>query len=316
MVKHGKLLLFLAKITGIGKRTLFNLKVDEIEGASSTGDFISIARNLAAKNKRIHIPGDDELLEYIYSAEAILASHEKQGISMITKYDLEYPRNLVDIPIPAPYFFIKGSGSVLQQFGIAVVGTRQPSDYGRRIAERLGEFVAEQGGNVISGLAQGCDTAAHRGCLNRQGITIAVMGTPLDTVYPVSNTELLEQILSTGGCIISEYPVGSTTSHYAFVERDRLQCGLANGVIIAETGNKGGTMHAVNGAIRLQRLIGCFSYSEEHYAANIQSLGNRQLIVDGRAVALRERESIEEFIGNCRINSSGCRERLKQSNLF
>lgn len=315
-MKHGKLFLFLAQITGIGRKTLHNLKAETIEGVSSIADFTSIARELAEKNKRIHIPDNDKLLEYMNSAESILTNHEKLGISMITKYDLEYPQKLVDIPTPAPYFFIKGNTAILNKRGIAVIGTREPSDYGRRIAGRLGEFVAERGLSVISGLAEGCDTAAHAGCLNGQGYAVAVVATPLDRVYPKSNTELLEKILSAGGCAVSEYPIGTNIGRYAFVERDRLQCGLADGIIVAETGKKSGTFNAVNGALALRKPIGCFSYDTAHYQANIQSQGNLLLIEQNKATALHDLDSMEAFIKECLCKSNIQNSKIRQSKLF
>lgn len=316
-MKHGKLFLFLAQVTGIGRKTLDGLNADAIQGAASPDDLLSIVCKLAEKNKRIRIPGRDEMLGYINCAESILANHEKLGISMITKYDLEYPQNLAGIPAPAPYFFFKGDVSALQKRGIAVIGTREPSDYGKRIAQRLGEFVAEKGFSVISGLAEGCDKAAHTGCLEKQGITIAIVATPLDRVYPSSNAQLLEQILSAGGCVVSEYPVGTNIGRYAFVERDRLQCGLAEGIIVAETGRRSGTFNAVNGAVKLRKPIGCFSYEMSHYEENIQSQGNLFLIREKTAAALRDLDSMEAFIEKCiEHNERKNNKKQQQSALF
>ncbi|MCR5336378.1 MAG: DNA-processing protein DprA, partial [Synergistes sp.] len=126
--------------------------------------------------------------------------------------------------------------------------------------------------------------------------TIAFVATPLDQTTPRENTRLTEEIAEKNGCVVSEYPVGTPFRQYFFTERDRLQCGLAESVIVVECGLKGGTWHAINGGLKLNKPIGCFAYRPEHYAEFPDSLGNKKLLESGKAVALHDEESLNSFI--------------------
>jgi DNA processing protein len=109
--------------------------------------------------------------------------------------------------------------------------------------------MTKQGYVVISGLAEGCDTLGHRGCLEEGGKTVAIVGTGLDTVFPKSNEDLFKQIIKDGGLAISEYPVGFKGASYSFVQRDRLQAAFSDVVIPIQTSIKGGTMHAAKATV-------------------------------------------------------------------
>ena len=186
--------------------------------------------------------------------------------------------------------------------GIAVIGTRDAPPLGEKIGKRFGSVIAAHGLSVISELAHGCDTAAHIGCLDAQGVTIAIMPTPLNQVYPKENADLAKRIIRENGCLLSEYPVGSKMQPHNLVDRDRLQCGLARGVIVVEAGLKGGTYHAVNGARKLKKAVGCFVYPDAHYKEYEQSLGNLKMIEDGIALPLHNADSVKSFICQCKTD--------------
>lgn len=132
----------------------------------------------------------------------------------------------------------------------------------RVVCDPLGSGYWETGATVVSGLAIGCDTAAHSGCLSVHGETIAVLAHGLDRVYPAVNRELVGEILDTGGCLLSEYPPKTRPFPANFVERDELQAGLSDGVIVVETGVKGGTMHTVRFSQEQRKPLACVKHPQ------------------------------------------------------
>src|SRR5271157_5626337 len=138
------------------------------------------------------------------------------GARIISFSDPEYPARLKEIYDPPVILFVKGSVEVLAQPGIAMVGTRHPTPYGSGMAERLSTDLAARGLVIISGLARGVDTASHRGAIAAKGITVAVLGTGIDVMYPRENTRLAEQIVALGGALITEFPVGTSPTPQIF----------------------------------------------------------------------------------------------------
>src|SRR5205085_8417802 len=137
-----------------------------------------------------------------------------------------YQRQLRQIYDPPSTLYVRGNPQLLSEPGIAVVGTRHPTPYGTGMAERLACDLANRGLCIISGLARGVDSAAHRGALAAQGKTLAVFGTSVDVVYPKENSRLAEQILATGGTLISEFPIGTFAAPQNFPIRNRIISGL------------------------------------------------------------------------------------------
>jgi DNA processing protein len=163
------------------------------------------------------------------------------GAHVVTLDDPAYPERLREIYDPPTALYVRGEVGTLSQAGIAVVGTRHPTPYGLGMAERLSCDLAAHGLIIFSGLARGVDTAAHRGCLAGRGRTVAVFGTGVDIIYPRENQKLAEQILATGGALISEFAVGSFAAPQNFPIRNRIISGLATGVLVVEAGEYSGT---------------------------------------------------------------------------
>jgi DNA processing protein len=136
---------------------------------------------------------------------------------------------------------VRGDVSILSKPGIAVVGTRHPTPYGLGMSERLSCDLAAPGLILISGLARGVDTAAHRGAVNARGKTVAVFGTGVDEIYPRANKKLSEEILQFGGALISECPTGTFPAPQNFPIRNRIISGLSVGVLVIEAGEYSGT---------------------------------------------------------------------------
>ena len=133
------------------------------------------------------------------------------GATAIVPSDPRYPARLLEIYDPPLILYVRGDAEILGKFGVAVVGTRHPTPYGLGIAERLACDLAARGLIIISGMARGVDTAAHRGALNAHGKTVAIWGTGIDVTYPKENQKLADQILASGGAIVSEFPVGNVS---------------------------------------------------------------------------------------------------------
>lgn len=192
------------------------------------------------------------------SAAETIHEHVDRGIQPIPITDSKYPKLLKLIPDPPPILFVKGSADALTRpDAAAVVGTRNPTKAGKTVAQRVGRFLAVSGYTVVSGLAKGIDTSAHLGALESGGLTIAVLGTPLDKIYPAENRPLAERIIESRGALVTEKPLGHRTFKSDFVQRDRVQSGLSLAVIAVQTDIEGGTMHTVKFAEAQGRLLFC-----------------------------------------------------------
>ncbi|MGP8438929.1 DNA-processing protein DprA [Paraburkholderia fungorum] len=228
------------------------------------------------------------------SAE-LLEKSAVAGIGAFSIYDEDYPERLRAIPDPPPVLFWKGDASGLSaRNAIAIVGTREPTSYGAKVAKKAGEVAASAGFAVVSGLAHGCDTFGHEGCLSAEGVGVAVMAHGLDRVYPAANRGLASRLLEHKGCLISEYPVGVTPARSAFAERDRIQSGLSDGVLVIETDVQGGTMHTVRFARAQKRQIGCIAHPTE-WLHEGKTRGNQKLIEDHWAFAVPDGSALSTF---------------------
>ena len=165
---------------------------------------------------------------------------------------------------------------------VAIIGGRQADSNGTEAAYRLGHKYAEEGWVVVSGLALGCDTAAHRGCLDAGGKTIAIVATGLDRVHPKANAALQEDILRSGGLFLSEQPHGTKANPTRLIARTRLQAALANPIVVAQCAERSGTMHAVAFAQKYGKHLLAVPYD---YLTE-QTAGNCLLIESGIADTL------------------------------
>ena len=204
------------------------------------------------------------------------------------------PSALREIPNPPLLLYLQGNPEILDLKGIAVIGTREPTSFGRKSARRMAHVLAERGWCVVSGLAEGCDTEGHEGCLAAGGKTIAVLAHGFGRIYPAKNKQLADRILESGGALITEYAPGTPPTRSSFIERDRLQSGLSLGIIVVETDIKGGTMHTVGHAQAQGRGIGAISHPPELSDVS-KSQGNQKLIREEIATPLRDRDDLIRF---------------------
>lgn len=184
--------------------------------------------------ERIHMLGSE-------SVEWERRQLERNCIRIVTYWDNDYPSNLRQIYDPPPVLFVKGTILEKDRFAIAIVGTRTPSEYGRHMATRISRQLAEYGLTVVSGGARGIDTAVHTAAVKANGRTIVVQGCGLDIPYPYENRALFDEVAN-NGAVISEFVPGTQPDAWRFPVRNRLVSGLALGVLVVESGTKGGAM--------------------------------------------------------------------------
>ncbi len=163
------------------------------------------------------------------------------GVTLVAMGSELYPPQLCEIYDPPLVLYVRGNPRTLLDLGIAVIGTRHPTPYGLGMAERLSADLANCGLVIISGLARGIDSIAHKGAVQARGRTIAVFGTGVDIIYPRENRKLADQILELGGALVSEFPLNTGPTPHNFPLRNRIISGLSRGVLVVEAGEYSGT---------------------------------------------------------------------------
>ena len=177
------------------------------------------------------------------------------GVRIVALDDPLYPKQLKQIYDPPLILYVRGSETLINQHGLAIVGTRHPTPYGSGVAERLACDLAARGLVIISGMARGIDTASHRGAIAAKGKTVAVLGTGVDVIYPKENTRLAEQILALGGAIISEFPMATFPAPQNFPIRNRIISGMSLGVLVVEAAEYSGTRITARCALEQNREV-------------------------------------------------------------
>ena len=199
--------------------------------------------------------------QFIASGEAAHAADQElekaagTGAAVVTYGDEAYPARLREIFDPPALLWLRGDAALLARPALAVVGTRHPTPYGTGMAGRLSRDLAMRGLIVLSGMARGVDTAAHKGALEAKRPTIAVWGTGVDVIYPKENKALAEQIVAGGGAILSEYPLGTFPAPQNFPRRNRILSGMSVGVLVIEAGEYSGTRVTARCALEQNREV-------------------------------------------------------------
>ena len=230
-------------------------------------------------------------------AEEELGKARTAEAKIVAIGDPEYPERLMEIYDPPLCLYVRGDASILSQPGVAVVGTRHPTPYGVGMAERLSCDLSAHGVIIISGLARGVDTAAHRGTVNAKGKTVAVLGTGVDVIYPRENGKLADQILSLGGAVVSEFPVGTFAAPQNFPIRNRIISGLSVGVLVVEAGEYSGTRITARCALEQSREV----YAVPGNVTNKLSWGPNTLIKQGAKLVATWEDVWEELPSEVRL---------------
>ena len=199
--------------------------------------------------------------QFISSGEAAHAADEEleklaaTAATVLTIRDDAYPERLRQIFDPPALLWLRGDAALLSRPIIAVVGTRHPTPYGTAMAEKLAHDLAIHGLLVLSGMARGVDSAAHRGAMAAKRPTVAVWGTGVDVIYPKENKSLAEQIIAGGGALLSELPLGTYPAPQNFPKRNRILSGMSLGVLVIEAAEYSGTRVTARCALEQNRDV-------------------------------------------------------------
>ena len=199
--------------------------------------------------------------QFIASGEAAHAADQEleklagTAAGIVTFHDEAYPERLREIYDPPALLWTRGDAALLAKPALAVVGTRHPTPYGTGMAERLSRDLAMRGLIILSGMARGVDTAAHKGALAAKRPTIAVWGTGVDVIYPKENKSLAEQVVAGGGLILSELPLGTFPAPQNFPRRTRILSGMSVGVLVIEAAEYSGTRVTARCALEQNREV-------------------------------------------------------------
>lgn len=277
------------QLNGLGRRTAFQICDKSINDVIDNNQDLIEFLDSCITNKwimRLTKYSKEEYNEAFGKADKIIEMSESEDIKLVSYYDNHYPKSLKFIKNPPIILNYKGDIKELNNInGVAIIGTKKPTIEGIKSGEYFGEVFGKKGFNVVSGLALGCDTAAHKGCLKVNGMTTAVLAHGLHTIYPKENKELADEIVYKGGVLLSEYFVGTGTLPNYFVERDRIQPGLSIATVVIQTGLKGGTMHAVNVTLESNKILSAVNYENKLISDMIK--GNNMLIKEKNAFPLQ-----------------------------
>lgn len=248
-------------------------------------------------------------------AQAALSDAEKE-IEKIAKSDCQvivydsddYPPILKQLPDAPLLLYVRGDAKLLSNYGIAMVGTRRPSAYGSSVAHRLAHDLAQRQLVVVSGLARGVDSAAHRGALEARGKTVAVLGSGLDVMYPRENKHLAEEIAKSGA-VISEFPLGTGPTPENFPIRNRIISGLSLGVVVVEAAEYSGSLITARLALEQNREV----FAVPGNITSAQSFGPNHLIKQGAKLVDQWMDVIEEFPAEVRMRLLPPEEELESS---
>jgi len=241
--------------------------------------------------------------QFIFEGKALTAAEDEMkrvaeaGGSVLTHDDEAYPERLREIYDPPAVLWIRGDVNLLARPGIAVVGTRHPSPYGAGMAEMLSRDLANRRLVIFSGMARGVDTAAHKGALDAGGKTVAVWGTGIDVIYPKENKKLAENIVASGGTIVSEYPLGTFPAPQNFPIRNRILSGMSIGVLVIEAAEYSGTRITARCAMEQNRDV----YAVPGNVTNKNAWGPNTLIKQGAKLTATWEDVWEDLPSEIRL---------------
>lgn len=240
--------------------------------------------------------------EAAHAADQELEKLAASCATILTYRDEAYPERLRQIFDPPALLWIRGDVSLLARSSIAVVGTRHPTPYGTGMAERLSRDLALRGLIILSGMARGVDTAAHKGALAANKPTIAVWGTGVDVIYPKENKPLAEQIIAGGGAILSELPLGTFPAPQNFPRRNRILSGMSIGVLVIEAAENSGTRVTARCALEQNREV----FAVPGNVTNKNAWGPNLLIKQGAKLTSGWEDVWEELPTDIRASLEQC----------
>ena len=224
-------------------------------------------------------------------AHRIYYSDMKKIIGHVSFDDSRYPALLKEIPDPPTRLFCRGQLPHPDSICIAIIGTRKATTQGKAMAQRIARDLAASGIVIVSGLAMGIDTVAHKGALEASGKTIAVLANGLDNVYPAQNTSLANDLLAHGDAILSEYPAGTPAYPNQFLERNRIVSGLCVATIVVEAPERSGTLATARFALEQGREVFVVPGPADHP----NYIGSHRLVRDGARLVTAASDIYEDL---------------------
>ena len=225
-----------------------------------------------------------------------LEASAKAGCQVVAYSSDDYPPLLKQIPDPPLVLYVRGDAKVLSRYAVAIVGTRRPTAYGGQVAQRLARDLAQRQLVIVSGLARGIDSAAHRGAIEAKGKTVAVLGSGIDVIYPRENKRLAEQVVESGA-LISEFPPGTSPAPENFPIRNRTISGLSLGVVVVEAAEYSGSLITARLAVEQNREV----FAVPGNITSAQSFGPNHLIKQGAKLVDEWMDVLEEFPAEIRM---------------
>lgn len=325
-----KILLLLKSIPGLGSIKLNSIikyfnSSEKLQNIFSVETEVLLSLNLTL-----------EQINYIrkpnwFYVDGQLSLAQKHGVSLISIYDSNYPLHLKQIYDPPVLLYVKGNSTALNAQLFAIVGTRRPTIYGRKMAEYFSKEVLSVGYVVTSGFAKGIDICAHLTAANQSQPTVVVLGTSLDYIYPTQHKNYVDNILNSNGVIISENGFTTPPHPSCFPKRNRIISGLSKGVLVIEAARKSGSLitakcaveqarevFAVPGNINNPQALGCLdlisqgaklTVSIEDILDELCGLGNMPMEINAaHSVIFRNNESIQSL-----YNKKTCKKNIKQT---
>lgn len=222
--------------------------------------------------------------------EEELEKCEKSNLEIITLDDSEYPDSLRAINKPPPVLYVKGNYREEDQLGVAMVGTRKNTNYGKKVAGKLSSQLVREGITVVSGMARGIDSFSHKAALGADGRTVAVMGTGFGHTYPKGNASLMRKI-SENGAVLTEFPFEQGPKRWTFPQRNRIISGLTRGTIVVEAPEQSGALITAHDALSQGREV--FAVPGDVRRPTMK--GTHGLIKDGAKLVEDASDVVEEF---------------------
>lgn len=242
--------------------------------------------------------------------DAEMAKVERAGARILTLADDDYPTLLRNVPDAPAMLYVRGRLLPEDDRALSIVGTRRATSYGRDAAYQFAKQLAAQGITIISGLAHGIDSAAHRGALDSGGRTLAVLGCGIDRIYPADNHKLADDILRRGA-LISEFPIGTPPEAHNFPRRNRIISGMALGVLAVEAPEKSGALITTMTAAEQGREV--FAVPGNIFSP--MSGGTNRLIQDGAKLVMTVEDILEELnLAHTSVQTSVVAERIAPAN--
>lgn len=280
-------LLALSKLPKIGKSTINQLAKKPIDWDNSF--------ELILKKHLPNYQPDSITQEILDWANRIKKISDQAGDYIISQLDDTYPLKLIDTVDAPAFLFCRGNISLLQTKCIAIIGTRMPSKDGEIIGGNITKWFTNNGWTIVSGLALGVDTIAHRSCIENSGNTIVVLGTNLNKVYPPENENLLNKIILNNGLVVSEYAYDNKGFRSQFVERDRIQAGLSNAVILIQSDLVGGSMHASKAILKYKRFLIVANQSPADILKKHPKIEANMVLINSDIISIRKILKMDEL---------------------